>query len=153
MDLLRSPLRIALIEPLPEWIHGIYASAFEGPEYDLLWAPDLNDTEIASTLSSASAIITGKRRVTEQLLRSAGPALRLIQVVGRAPWAVDMGSAREAGIPVSFLPHRGAIAVAEHTFALLIGLMRKLVPGHVGTSGADYQKLEIEPMDPQRLPR
>ena len=146
MDLLRSPLRIALIEPLPEWIHGIYTSAFEGPEYDLLWAPDLNDTEIASTLSSASAIITGKRRVTEQLLRSAGPALRLIQVVGRAPWAVDMGSAREAGIPVSFLPHRGAIAVAEHTFALLIGLMRKLVPGHVGTSGADYQKLEIEPI-------
>jgi phosphoglycerate dehydrogenase-like enzyme len=44
------------------------------------------------------------------------------------------------------MPHRGAIAVAEHTFALLLGVMRKLVPGHTGTVLADYQKLNVEPI-------
>jgi phosphoglycerate dehydrogenase-like enzyme len=57
-----------------------------------------------------------------------------------------MDSARAAGVPVSFMPHRGAIAVAEHTLALLMGLMRKLVPGHLGAAGAEYLQRDIEPI-------
>lgn len=141
-----NPFRIVHIEPLPDWIRGIYDSVREDPDYDLVWAADLADGAVDPVLKGTKAIVTGKRRVNEQLIRAAGPTLRLIQVVGRAPWAVDTDYAREVGVPVSFLPHRGAIAVAEHTFALLIGLMRKLVPGHLGTVGAEYQRLEIEPI-------
>ncbi len=140
-----SPLRIMHIEPLPEWIQGIYNSAFEDPEYDLVWTPDAQKDESATYMSGAFAIVTGKKRVTEQLLRSAAPDLRLVQAVGRAPWTVNLECTAELGVPVSFLPHRGAIAVAEHTFALLLGIMRKLVPGHVGTASADYQTLDKVP--------
>ena len=141
-----SPLRIVHIEPLPEWIQGIYDSAFEDPEYDLVWTPDVQNNVSTTDMSGAFAIITGKKRVTEQHLRSAGPDLKLVQAIGRAPWAVDMECTTELGVPVSFLPHRGAIAVAEHTFALLLGLMRKLVPGHVGTVSAEYLTLDKVPI-------
>lgn len=146
MDLLSDTFRIVHIEPLPAWIQGIFDSAFAGTEYHLSWAADLNDGKTVAALNGAAAIITGKRRVTERLIEAAGPSLRLIQVVGRAPWAVDPDCARKAGVAVSFMPHRGAIAVAEHTFALLVGLARKLVPGHLGTTGADYRELGIEPI-------
>jgi phosphoglycerate dehydrogenase-like enzyme len=134
------------IEPLPDWIRGLYDSVLQDTEYDLFWGSDLPDEELAPLLEGASVIITGKRRVNDQLMQAAGPSLRLVQVAGRAPWAVDTESAQGAGIPVSFMPHRGAIAVAEHTFALLLGLMRKLVPGHIGATDAEYLQLGIEPI-------
>jgi phosphoglycerate dehydrogenase-like enzyme len=143
---LSHSLRIVHIEPLPDWIRGLYDSVLQGPKYDLVWGSDLPDEELAPLSEAASVIVTGKRRVNHQLLQAAGPTLRLIQVAGRAPWAVDTESARSAGVPVSFMPHRGAIAVAEHTFALLMGLMRKLVPGHLGATGAEYLQLGIEPI-------
>ena len=49
-------------------------------------------------------------------------------------------------MPVSVLPHRGAIAVAEQTLALMLGLYRKLVPGHLGTRDAEYRGLGVEPV-------
>ncbi len=141
-----NTFRIVNIDPLPDWIRGIYDSAFESADYQLLWAPALNDNEVAAALNGTAAIVTGKRRVTESIIRAAGPNLKLVQVVGRAPWIVDFSAARDAGVPVSCLPHRGAIAVAEHTIALMLGVMRKLVPGHLGTAGAEYQKLGTEPI-------
>ncbi len=146
MDQLLNPFHVVHIEPLPDWIQGIYDSALQDPEFDLLWAKELADPELVPRLKGTEAIITGKRRVTEKLMVAAGPSLRLIQVVGRAPWAVDTDYARNAGIPVSILPHGGAIAVAEHTFALMLGLMRKLLPGHLGTTAAEYQQRGIEPI-------
>lgn len=137
---------IVHIEPLPDWIRGIYDAAFQDSEHKFEWASDLTDAELASTLPGTNVIITGKRRVTEQLVKAAGAELRLVQVVGRAPWAVDLESTRDAGVPVSFMPHRGAIAVAEHTFALLLGVMRMVVPGHAGTVAGDYEELEVEPI-------
>ncbi len=146
MSLLSSSSPIVHIEPLPEWIRGIYDSAFEGSEHKFEWASDLSDAELTSTLPGAKVIVTGKRRVTGQLVKAAGAELQLVQVVGRAPWAADLEVARDARVSVSFLPHRGAIAVAEHTMALLLGVKRQLVPGHTGTMSCDYQKLEIEPI-------
>jgi phosphoglycerate dehydrogenase-like enzyme len=143
---LTQSFRIVHIEPLPDWIRRLYESVLQDPEYDLAWGSELPDEELGPLSEGASVIVTGKRRVNDRLIRAAGPTLRLIQVAGRAPWAVETESALAAGIRVSFMPHRGAIAVAEHTFALLMGLMRKLVPGHLGAVDAEYQQLEIEPI-------
>ncbi len=141
-----NSIRIVHIEPLPDWIQGIYDSAFEAPEYDLAWASDFDDSELSPALRDTDVILTGKRRVTAENIQAASPTLQLIQVVGRAPWAADLGAAGNANVPVSFLPHRGAIAVAEHAIALLLGVMRKLVPGHIGTTSADYRTFDIEPI-------
>jgi phosphoglycerate dehydrogenase-like enzyme len=141
-----KPFRILHIEPPPQWIRDIYAKTLPRSGCDLTWVEDPDDDALPDSLSGASALVTNQRRVTGPIIQAAGPTLHLIQVQGRAPWAVDQAAAREAGVPVSFMPHRGAIAVAEHTFALMLGLMRKLVAGHSGTAGADYRDLGIEPI-------
>jgi len=134
------------MEPLSDWIRELYESSLPTPGFELVWASDRDSVSLSEVFKGAGAIVTGKSRVSAKMIRLAAPDLQLIQVVGRAPWAVDLDCATAAEVPVSFLPHRGAIAVAEHTLALLIGLMRKLVPGHLGTVGTAYERLGIEPI-------
>ena len=95
--------------------------------------------------AGADALVTGQRRIGAELIR-AGAGVRLVLVQGRAPWAVDREAAAAAGVPVATLPHRGAIAVAEQTIALMLGLYRKVVPGHLGTRDAGYKRLGLEPI-------
>ncbi len=111
----------------------------------MTWGGGMDERELRAAAADADALVTAKRSVGADLI-GASPRLRLIQVQGRAPWAVDRDAAAAAGVPVSVLPHRGAIAVAEQTVALMLGLYRKLVPGHVGTRDAEYQGLGVEPV-------
>jgi phosphoglycerate dehydrogenase-like enzyme len=143
---LTNSFRILHIDPPPQWIQDIYATALAESDFELVWVPELDHDMPPEVLRGASALVTNQRRVTRSAIHTTGPSLRLIQVQGRAPWAADLMAAREAGVPVSFMPHRGAIAVAEHTFALMLGLMRKLVAGHHGTAAAGYRELGIEPI-------
>jgi len=143
---LTNPIRVVNIEPLPDWIQGIYESVFDAPDYDLVWAAELSDAELEKALPDAEILVTGKRPITEQMINRASEKLRLIQTIGRAPWAVDLAVAQKAGVPVSQIPHGGAIAVAEHTLALMLGVYRKLVTGHLGTVGSDYIDLDLEPI-------
>jgi D-lactate dehydrogenase len=63
--------------------------------------------------------------VTRELLRQM-PALRLVVTRSAGIDHIDLTSCRERGIAVSHVPDYGAATVAEHTFALLLGLARHL---------------------------
>jgi phosphoglycerate dehydrogenase-like enzyme len=97
-------------------------------------------------LAGADVIVSAKRRISPAVMEAAGPSLRLIQIQGRAPWVVDWDAAAAASVPVSSIPHRGAIAVAEHAMALMLSVARKIVPGHRGTVTAQYRDRRIEPI-------
>lgn len=138
-------LRIVHIEPLPEWIQGLYESLMADSELSVEWAGSATDDELDSAVAGANVLVTGKRPVTAPLMAAAGPSLRLVQVVGRAPWSVDPGAAYREGVRISVLPHTGAIAVAEHTMALMLGAVRQLAAGHAGTRNGTYRDLGLEP--------
>ncbi len=139
------PLRIAVVEPLPDWIRDLYTAELDGSDIELHWVND--DPAGFADVGGPLVLITGKRRVTAELIESAAPDLRLIQVLGRAPWTVDFEAAEGAGVDVSFMPHRGAIAVAEHALALALGVYRMLAPGHEQTAASGYVERGIEPID------
>lgn len=138
-------MRTLHIEPLADWIRVLFQRTADEAGIEMIWGGELDAGELLAAAAGADALITATRRIGDDLIRAA-PGLRLVQVQGRAPWAVDMEAAAAAGVPVSILPHRGAIAVAEQTMALMLGLYRKLVPGHEGTRNADYVGLGIEPV-------
>lgn len=140
-----STVRALHIEPLADWIQGIFQQAADEAGVEVTWGGGMDERELRAAAAGADALVTGKRRIGTDLM-AATPGLRLIQVQGRAPWAVDRDAAAAAGVPVSVLPHRGAIAVAEQTIALMLGLYRKLVPGHKGTRDAEYLELGVEPV-------
>ena len=138
-------MRALHIEPLPAWIRDLFQRTAEEAGAEFEWGGELDGGDLARAAARADALVTVARRVDGELLRAA-PRLRLVQVQGRAPWAVDLEAARAAGVPVSMLPHRGAVAVAEQTIALMLGLCRKLVPGHLGTRDAEYRSLGARPV-------
>lgn len=138
-------MRTLHVEPLADWIRALFQRTADEAGIEMTWGGELDGGELLAAAAGADALITATRRIGDDLIRAA-PGLRLIQVQGRAPWAVDVEAAAAAGVPVSVLPHRGAIAVAEQTMALMLGVYRKLVPGHLGTRNADYVGLGIEPV-------
>ena len=140
------PFRIVVVEPFPEWIQSFYASELPPDNFKLNWLGEDGIIEGLEALGGTEALVTAKQRVTAATMSAAGPTLQLVQVQGRAPWAVDLEAAAAAHVSVSFMPHRGAIAVAEHTLALALGVYRKLVRGHLQTTSAAYENLGIEPV-------
>ena len=146
-NLNRNPhtVRALHIEPLPDWIRGLFQQAADEAGVEMVWGGRMDESALCSAAIDADALVTAKRPIGGALI-GAATGRRLIQVQGRAPWAVDWDAAAAAGVPVSVLPHRGAIAVAEQTVALMLGLYRKLVPGHMGTRDAEYLELGVEPV-------
>lgn len=132
-------MRAVHLEPLPEWIKTLIDESVPD-KIDLQWL------DAGGAVAGTEILLTGKTRVDDSIFHEAGRELRFIQVQGRAPWVVDPAVAASAGVMVSCLPHRGAIAVAEHAMALMLAAKRKIVAGHEGTSQAAYQSLGIEPI-------
>ena len=140
-----TTLRALHIEPMPEWIRSLFKKAADEAGIEMVWGGALGRDDLVGAAAGAHALVTGQRRIGAELIRP-GAGLRLVLVQGRAPWAVDRDAAAAAGVPVATLPHRGAIAVAEQAFALMLGLYRKVVPGHLGTRDAEYERLGVEPI-------
>ena len=137
-------MRAVHLQDLPEWLREVFDAALTEAGIETAWAGASRDDELPDIVAGADVLLTARRRVGAQLIDV--PGLKLVQVQGRAPWAVDWAAARHAGVPVSVLPHGGAIAVAEQTMALMLGLYRMLVPGHQGTVDAAYREKEVEPV-------
>jgi len=64
-------------------------------------------------------------RVTADFLK-AHPALRFIATRSSGVDHIDLDGCKERGITVSFVQSYGENTVAEHTFALLLGISRKI---------------------------
>ena len=132
-------MRAVHLEPLPDWIRTLIREGL--PD-----AIEMQWLDADGRIEGADVLLTAKQHVTSAIIEAACPTLRLIQIQGRTPWVVDLSAAVSAGIPVSSIPHRGAIAVAEHTMALILAVKRKIVLGHVGTVNASYTELGVEPI-------
>ena len=72
-------------------------------------------------------IVRNQTKVTASLLSKA-KALRVIGRAGAGYDNIDVPAASQAGVVVSYSPEENAVSVAEHVFALLLALARK-IPG------------------------
>lgn len=70
----------------------------------------------------------------------ASPKLKVIAKHGAGVDSVDVATAHERGITVTYCPGGNASAVAEHVFALLLSLGRKVVAGHTGLMAGPWPK-------------
>ena len=137
-------MRVVHLQDIPERIREGFDASLREAGFDATWAGQNEDRALPEIASGAGALLTSRRRIGRQLLEV--PGLRLVQVTGRAPWAVDWEAAHEVGVPVSVLPHGGAVAVAEQAIALMLGSYRMLVEGHQGTLNGAYQARGVDPV-------
>ena len=94
------------------------------------YQPDLQQDQLLGEIQDAAALIVRSRtRVTAEVIEAASQ-LRVIGRAGSGVDNIDLDSATQKGILVMNTPGGNSISAAEHAFALLIALARKL-------SGAD----------------
>jgi phosphoglycerate dehydrogenase-like enzyme len=70
----------------------------------------------------------------------ASERLKVIARHGAGYDTVDLAAAQARGIAVTYCPGGNANAVAEHVFALVLSLGRKVVTGHTGLLGSPWPK-------------
>lgn len=132
---LMDPQTPAALEPLRQ--------ALPGPDWQLL-APGPGE-ECDALLPEADFLLTRWAPVTRERLALA-PHLRLVQRYGRLLGGIDLAACREAGVPVARMPLWGAVTVAEHAFALLLAVSRRMVEGHQGVASGAYRERGQEPV-------
>jgi phosphoglycerate dehydrogenase-like enzyme len=99
----------------------------------------LSEEELLADLDGAAAAIAGSEPYTPRVL-DAHPSLRVIARVGVGYDAVDVAAATARGVAVTIAPGTNQDAVAEHTFALILGLAKNLIAGHLGTRAGGWPR-------------
>ena len=100
--------------------------------------PEQLDGKLAPALADADALIVRSAvDVTAEVLRGA----KKMRVIGRAGVGVDnidLEAATKAGIAVMNTPGANAVAVAEHTIALMLALARNLTRANATTRAGKW---------------
>ncbi len=89
--------------------------------------PNDDEDTVAGAVADASLLIICYAPVSRKVVE-AGKHLKGILKWGVGVDAIDFEAANEHRLPVCHCPHYGSSTVADHAFAMLIALARKLVP-------------------------
>ncbi len=114
------------------------------PTVDLL-GPSGPQDDLTELVRGAHAVVSRRRLVTKELIEAAGEDLGLVQLWSNRRDHVDLEAAWRHGVTVALMPQVGCIAVAELALLLMLGLSKKVVPGHAATVSGAYRDLGIEP--------
>ncbi len=132
---------VAFAERPPDFVRQMATQALTG--FDLRIPDGDSRAAIESAIRGADVLIARKRRVGSREMDCAEPSL--ILVLGRNPIPVSLRAAADRMIPVTAIPHPGAIAVADHTLGLLLAVARRIVEGHEGVRTGAYRARGLEP--------
>ena len=103
------------------------------------------EDELLAALDGIDAALAGSEPYSARVI-AARPQLRVIARVGVGYDAVDVAAATAHGIAVTTTPGTNHDSVAEHTFALLLGLSRELVPQHLGVKSGGWPRRSTLPL-------
>jgi D-3-phosphoglycerate dehydrogenase len=135
MKVLITPATLANME-------GAHLQVLRDAGFELAWPSrqgHLTEEEILHDLSGCMATIAGSEPYTRRVI-AAHPQLRVIARAGVGFDAVDLAAASDHGVAVCTTPGTNQDAVAEHTFALLLGLVQNLVPQYLGTVAGKWPR-------------
>jgi D-lactate dehydrogenase len=113
-------------------------------EHDMLFVSTLD--EVPPEVEVLSVFIY--QEITADFLAKC-PGLKLIATRSGSVDHIDMEACRSCGVTVSTVPHYGDTTVAEHTFALILALARRLrevmsLPKQGGFSYAGSRGMELQ---------
>lgn len=87
----------------------------------------LPESRMIELAGGVDAFLCGDDAITRAVLEKSLPRLKVVAKYGIGLDKIDVASATELKIPVTFCPGVNHTTVAEHTFALLLALCRNLV--------------------------
>ncbi|MBF6299003.1 hydroxyacid dehydrogenase [Nocardia amamiensis] len=117
-------MKIAIYE-VQQWEHT--ACLRLQPEHELICSPAPLDTHTAAEAADADVLSTFIRSRLDADVLERFPKLQLVATRSTGYDHIDLGYCAAHGITVSNVPDYGDSTVAEHVFALILGLARHLV--------------------------
>lgn len=89
-------------------------------------------------LAKAEVISTFIFSKVDKAILDMAPKLKLITTRSTGFDHINVAEAKRRGIAVANVPEYGSNTVAEHTFALLLALSRRVVPGYIRTKAGRF---------------
>jgi len=96
--------------------------------------------ELEGMIPRYEALIVRNQTQVDAALLSKASALRVIGRAGAGYDNIDVPAATREGVVVAFSPEENAVSVAEHVFALLLGLARKIPGADQSTKGGGWER-------------
>jgi phosphoglycerate dehydrogenase-like enzyme len=123
-------------------VQGAYQTALRDAGFDLVYpgrGAQLTEEELLADLDGCQAALAGSEPYTARVF-DAHPQLKVVARVGVGYDAVDVAAATAHGAAVCIAPNTNQGSVAEHTFCLLLGLTRGVVPQHLGVKAGGWPR-------------
>jgi len=98
----------------------------------------MTEEELIQSLKDVDAVVLGIDKCSRKVIES----LERVRVIGRHGVGldnVDLDAATEKGIIVTYTPHANADSVADHTWALILALARKIIPADTSTKTGRWE--------------
>jgi len=86
-----------------------------------------DEADFAANLAGATVAAVESFAVGEKEIAATGGALKIVQKYGAVATSIDRAACERAGIRVLTIKRRANVATAEHAFALMLALARKIV--------------------------
>src|SRR5512142_703512 len=113
----------------------------EHPDWTIV-SPDKE--HLVGEMANADAIVVRSATFVDAALMDKSPKLRVIGRAGVGVDNVDLETATKHGIVVMNTPGGNAVAVAEHTFALMLSMARFIVKADVGMHAGKWEKKTLQ---------
>ncbi len=106
--------------------------------------PEQIDGKLAAQLESADALIVRSAVLVNAELLEHAPKLRVIGRAGVGVDNIDLDAATRRGIAVMNTPGANAIAVAEHTLALMLAMARHITRANLLMHAGKWEKKSLQ---------
>lgn len=108
-----------------------------------------SENELITLMGDSVAAIVSTDPFTERAI-SANPNLRVIARIGVGTDSIDLGAARAGRVAVTITPGMNAAPVADHTLALILALVRKVVAQDASMKSGRWDR--VGALTPGELP-
>jgi len=108
---------------------------------------DLTQQALAEAIVPADAVIIRSNNTMTAAVIGAAPRLRVIGRAGAGVDNVDVEAATRRGIVVMNTPGENAVATAEHTFAMLLSLARRIPAADSSIKAGKWERSRFQGME------
>jgi D-3-phosphoglycerate dehydrogenase len=134
-------------------LNGDFAKVLQKAGLDLVYPPRavmLTEPEAMEILHGVEASLASSEPYNAKILE-AHPQLKVIARVGVGYDAVDVEAATRLGKVVTITPNTNQGSVAEHTFTLMLALVKHLISQHAGVAAGGWPRNANIPLRGQTL--
>jgi len=134
-------MKIVLAEKVSPSTLAVFAAE---PGWEVLTHDKLPDGGLAAALADADALVVRSAVQVDDALMEKAPKLRVVGRAGVGVDNIDADAATRRGIVVMNTPGANAVAVAELTIGLMLGLARKVPVANSSMHAGKWEKKSLQ---------